>query len=118
MFRTTLVVAAALLGLAFVGPARAHAGSATTSTQKTMTFEGKIISIDKPAQDFTVRSVENGTTHEMKFHVADPLEVHLHGDIVLLDELHTGDRVSVTYEESGQSHVAHTVHKNAKAASR
>lgn len=117
MFRTTLVVAA-LLGLAFVGPARAHAGSATTSTQKTMTFEGKIVSIDKPAQDFTVRNVENGTTHEMKFHVADPLEVHLHGDIVLLDELRTGDRVTVSYEESGLSHVAHTVHRHAKTASK
>jgi hypothetical protein len=116
MFRSTLVVAA-LLGFALAAPAHAHEGKATT-TQKALSFEGYIESVNVPAQDFTVRNVENGTTHEMKFHVADPVGIRLDGHVVLLSELHKGDRITVTYEESGMSHVARGVHRHAKTTSR
>ena len=113
MSRITLVMAA-LLGFALVGSGPAHAATATTSPQKMLTFEGDIVSLDVPAQDFTVRNVDNGRTYEMRFHVEDPIGVHMDGQVVLLSELRKGDRVTVTYEASGETHVARNVHRHMK----
>jgi hypothetical protein len=111
MLRTALALAA-VFGLLVAGSAQA-AQKATTS-EKEMTFEGRVVSIDLPAHDLTVRNMKNGKVHEMKFHVEDLVNVKMDDRIAPLAELQKGEEVTVGYEAKGETRVVKNVHRHNK----
>ena len=112
MLRTTMVLVASL-GLLLAGQAGAE-GKAKKATQKEMTFEGEITSVNVPAQEFSVKSTEKGTPSEMTFHVGRPTSIRIDGEITLLAELRKGEHVTVTYETNGSTHLAKHLHRHKK----
>ena len=113
MSKTTLALVASL-GLMLAGPAGAYAGDAKKGTQE-KTFKGEIVSVNTPANEFTVRSKKDGKVREMTFSVERPVGITLEGEIVPLAELAKGDPVTVTYEANGKASVAKNLHRNGKA---
>jgi hypothetical protein len=104
----------ASLALILAGPAGAFAGDAKKATQE-KTFKGEIVSVNTPANEFTVRNKKHGTVQEMTFVVEVPVSVTLEGKIVPLGELAKGEPVTVTYETNGQASVAKNLHRDRKA---
>jgi len=116
MLRTTMALVASL-GLLLAGPAGAAEGKVKAKAkQKELTFQGDVVSVDVPAQEFTVKGLENGTTSEMTFHVARPTSVQVDGETVLLRQLKKGEHVTVTYKTSGSTHLAKHVHRHKESS--
>jgi hypothetical protein len=111
MLRTALALTAAL---GFLVAGSALAAQKATSPEKDMTFEGRVISINLPAQDITVRNMNNGKVHEMKFHVEDLVSVKMDDRIAPLAELKKGEEVTVSYEAKGDTRVVKNVHRHSK----
>jgi len=111
MLKTTIALVASL-GLLLAGPAGAAEAKAKAK-QKEMTFEGDVVSVDVPAQEFTVKSTAKGAVNEMTFHVSRPTSVKVDGEIALLSELR-GEHVTVTYETIGSTHHAKHLHRHKK----
>ena len=113
MSKTSLALVVSL-ALMLAGPAGAFAGDAKKGTQE-KTFKGEIVSVNTPANQFTVRSKKDGKVQEMTFVVEVPVSVTLEGEIVPLGELAKGDPVTVTYEANGKASVAKNLHRDGKA---
>jgi hypothetical protein len=113
MLRTTMALVASL-GLLLAAQAGAAEGKAKKATQKEMTFEGDITSVNVPAKEFSVKSTEKGTASEMTFHVGRPVSIRIDGETTLLAELHKGEHVTVTYEMNGTTHLAKHLHRHKK----
>jgi hypothetical protein len=111
MLRNALALTA-VFGLLVAGSALA--AQKATTPEKEMTFEGRIISINLPAQDLTVRNMKNGKVHEMKFHVEDLVNVKTDDQVVPLAELKKGEEVTISYEAKGDTRVVKNVHRHHK----
>src|SRR5882672_3501088 len=85
MSKTSLALVASL-ALMLAGPAGAFAGDAKKGTQE-KTFKGEIVSVNTPANQFTVRSKKDGKVQEMTFVVEVPVSVTREGEIVPLGDL-------------------------------
>ena len=115
MLRTTMALAASL-GLLLAGQVGAADAKAKKTTQKEMTFEGDVVSVDVPAQEFTVKSTEKGSVSEMTFHVSRPTSITVDGQTILLGELPKGEHVTVTYEAGGTNPLAKHLHRHNKTS--
>ena len=111
MLRNALALTAAF-GLLVAGSALA--AQKATTPEKEMTFDGRVVSINLPAHDITVRNMTNGKVHEMKFHVEDLVNVKMDDRIAPLAELQKGEEVTVSYEAKGETRIVKNVHRHGK----
>jgi hypothetical protein len=112
MSRTAMALFASL-GLLLAGGAGA-AETAKNGSEKEMSFEGDIVSVDVPAREFTVKSAEKNTAGEMTFLVGKSTSIRIDGATVLRGQLRKGEHVTVTYEVSGNTPVATHLHRHKK----
>lgn len=79
-------------------------------TQGTHRLTGEIVSVNAEAKTFTLKeSVKKGTAEEVSFTLADKGHVMVHGKQGNLQELKSGDYVTVRYVVKDGRHIAQQV---------
>lgn len=70
-----------------------------------MSFTGQVTEVDAKSQTFTVKRIAGGQSAEMKFHVSPTTRLYVGAEqLAVLQQLKTGDEVTVSYETAGEQH--------------
>jgi hypothetical protein len=116
--RKTLLASIAGLSLFLTTTAMAATPKQKTpAREKEMTYEGDIVSVSVPGNEFVVKGTDKNGPREMAFKVSGDTRIEIDGSRILFSQLERGDHVTVAYLPAGSQPTVLQVRKHVKKVS-